>query len=112
MTPEESRTEVVDAARDIVTTLRPNGVSAMSSREQHGWDSPGNFHSHAPAVAKHGVTAVFDPYSPVQQAGGSIVLYGQCRDTTTRKNAAPGPASTAARMSGGNGGSFWRIRST
>lgn len=130
MTPEQSKAQVVNAAREIVVTLGLKGVSAHFSREscndqavapfrgivgldydhaptleasqaqieqmvavlkQHGWGAPGNFHSHAPAVSKQGVTAVFDPYSPVQNAGGSISIYGECRDMTTKENTLPEP---------------------
>jgi hypothetical protein len=42
-------------------------------------------------VGKQGVTAVFDPYSPVQNAGGSITIYGECRDMTTKENTLPEP---------------------
>lgn len=130
MTPEQSRAQVVDAAKEIATTLALKGVSANFSRdscndqavapfrgrvelnydhaptleasqaeiqhmvatlEQHGWGAPGDFHTHAPAVGKQGVTAVFDPFSPVQNAGGSISIYGECRDMTTKQNSLPEP---------------------
>jgi hypothetical protein len=128
MTPEESKAQVVNAARDIVTTLALKGASANFSRDscndqavapfrgrvelnydhaptleasqaeiqqmiavlkQHGWGAAGDFHSHSPALSKQGVTAVFDPYSPVQNAGGSISIYGECRDMTTKENSLP-----------------------
>jgi hypothetical protein len=128
MTPEGSKAQVIDAAREIVATLRLKSVSAHFSREscndqavapfrgvvglgydhaptleasqaqiqqmiaalkEHGWGGPGDFHSHAPAVSKQNVTAVFDPYSPVQNAGGSITVYGECRDMTTKQNTVP-----------------------
>jgi hypothetical protein len=128
MTPEESKTQVINAARDIATTLALKGVSASFSRDscndqgvapfrgrvglnydhaptleasqaqiqqmiavlkQHGWGAPGDFHTHSPALSKQGVTAVFDPYSPVQNAGGSISIYGECRDMTTKANTLP-----------------------
>jgi hypothetical protein len=130
MTPEQSKAQVVSAAREIVATLGLKGVSANFSREscndqavapfrgivgvaynhaptleesqaeiqqmiavlkQHGWGAPGDFHTHAAAVGKQGVTAVFDPYSPVQNAGGSITVYGECRDMTTKQNSPPEP---------------------
>jgi hypothetical protein len=130
MTPDESKAQVIDAAREIVATLGLKSVSAHFSREscndqavapfrgvvglgydhaptleasqaeiqqmvatlkQHSWGAPGDFHSHAPAVGKQGVTAVFDPYSPVQNAGGSITIYGECRDMTTKENTLPEP---------------------
>jgi hypothetical protein len=130
MTPEQSKAQVVSAARDILATLGLKGVSAHFSREscndqavapfrgivgldydhaptleasqaeiqqmiatlkQHGWAAAGDFHSHAPNVSKQGVTAVFDPYSPVQNAGGSITIYGECRDMTTKQNTPPEP---------------------
>jgi hypothetical protein len=130
MTPEESKAQVVDAARDIVRILGLKGVSARFSREscndqavapfrgvvgldydhaptldesraeiqrmlavlkQHGWSDPSDFHTHAPAVSKQGVTAVFNPYSPVQNAGGYVSIYGECRDMTTQKNSLPEP---------------------
>jgi hypothetical protein len=130
MTPNESKAQVINAAREIVATLGLKGVSAHFSREscndqavapfrgivgldydhaltleasqaqiaemvavlkQHGWGAPGDFHTHASAVSKQGVTAVFDPYSPVQNAGGSISIYGECRDMTTKQNALPEP---------------------
>lgn len=130
MTPDESKAQVIDAAREITTTLALKGASANFSRDscndqavapfrgrvvisydhpptleasqaeiqqmvatlkQHGWGAPGDFHSHAPAVSKQGVTAVFDPFSPVQNAGGSITLYGECRDMTTKANTLPEP---------------------
>ncbi|KMV21226.1 hypothetical protein ACT16_17570 [Mycobacterium heckeshornense] len=130
MTPEESRAQVVNAARDIVRILGLKGVSAHFSREscndqavapfrgvvgiaydhaptleesraeiqrmlavlkQQGWTDPGDFHTHAPAVSKQGVTAVFDAYSPVQNFGGSVTIYGECRDMTTKENTVPEP---------------------
>jgi hypothetical protein len=130
MTPDESKAQVINAAREIVATLGLKGVSAHFSREscndqavapfrgivglgydhaltleasqaqiggmvavlkQHGWGAPGDFHTHASAVSKQGVTAVFDPYSPVQNAGGSISIYGECRDMTTKQNTLPEP---------------------
>ena len=130
MTPDESKAQVIAAAREIVTTLELKGFSAHFSREscndqavapfrgivgidydhaptleasqaqiqqmvtvlkQHGWGGPGDFRTHASAVSKQGVTAVFDPYSPVQNAGGSILIYGECRDMTTKQNALPEP---------------------
>lgn len=130
MTPEQSRAQVVDAAREIATTLSLKGVSANFTRDscndqavapfrgrvelkydhaptleasraeiqqmigvlkQHGWGDPGDFHTHASAVGKRGVTAVFDPYSPVQKSGGSISIYGECRDMTTKQNTLPEP---------------------
>ena len=128
MTPDESKAQVINAAREIVATLGLTGVSGHFSREscndqavapfrgvvglgydhaptleasqaqieqmvstlkQHGWGAPGDFHSHAPAVSKQGTTAVFDPFSPVQNAGGSITIYGECRDMTTKANTLP-----------------------
>lgn len=128
MTPEQSRAQVVNAARDIATTLALKGVSANFTRDscndqavapfrgrveikydhaptleasqaeiqqmitvlkQHGWGAGGDFHSHSPNLSKQGVTAVFDPYSPVQNAGGSISIYGECRDMTTKQNTLP-----------------------
>jgi hypothetical protein len=128
MTPEQSRAQVINAAREIVTTLALKSPSANFSRDscndqavapfrgrvviaynhaptleasqaevqqmvatlkQHGWGAPGDFHTHAPAVSKQGVTAVFDPYSPVQDSGGSITVYGECRDMTTKQNTLP-----------------------
>ena len=128
MTPEDSKAQVIGAAREIVATLGLKSVSAHFSREscndqavapfrgvvglgydhaptleasqaqiqqmiaalkEHGWGGPGDFHSHAPAVSKQNVTAVFDPYSPVQNAGGSITVYGECRDMTTKQNTVP-----------------------
>jgi len=130
MTPEESKAQVISAAREIATTLALKGVSANFARDscndqavapfrgrvelnydhapsleasqaeiqqmiavlkQHGWGAPGDFHTHAPALSKQGVTAVFDPYSPVQNAGGSISIYGECRDMTTKENTVPEP---------------------
>jgi hypothetical protein len=63
----------------------------IATLKQHGWGAAGDFHSHAANVGKQGVTAVFDPYSPVQNAGGSITIYGECRDMTTRQNTVPEP---------------------
>lgn len=130
MTPEQSRAQVVSAAREIATTLGLKGVSAHFSRnscndqavapfrgivglaydhaptleasraeiqqmiatlKQHGWGGPVDFHTHASAVSKQGVTAVFDPYSPVQNSGGSITIYGECRDMATKANTLPEP---------------------
>lgn len=130
MTPDESKAQVINAAREIVATLGLKGVSAHFSREscndqavapfrgivgvdynhvstleasqaeiqqmvamlkQHGWGGPGDFRTHSSAVSKQGVTAVFDPYSPVQNAGGSISIYGECRDMTTKQNTLPEP---------------------
>lgn len=130
MTPEESKAQVISAARDIVTTLALKGASANFTRDscndqavapfrgrvqlsydhaptldasraqiqqmimvlqQHGWGASGEFHSHSPALSKQGVTAVFDPYSPAQKAGGSISIYGECRDMTTKENTPPEP---------------------
>jgi hypothetical protein len=130
MTPDESKVQVINAAREIVATLGLKGVSAHFSREscndqavapfrgivgvdynhastleasqaeiqqmvamlkQHGWGGPGDFRTHSSAVSKQGVTAVFDPYSPVQNAGGSISIYGECRDMTTKQNTLPEP---------------------
>lgn len=59
--------------------------------KQHGWGGPGDFHTHASALSKQGVTAVFDPYSSVQNSGGSITIYGECRDMTTKANMLPEP---------------------
>ncbi|SPM32951.1 hypothetical protein ACT16_17570 [Mycobacterium rhizamassiliense] len=128
MTPDQSKAQVISAARDVVTTLALKGASANFSRDscndqgeapfrgrvviaydhaptleasqaevqqmiamlkQHGWGAPGDFRTHAPAVSKQGVTAVFDVYSPVQNSGGSISLYGECRDVTTKQNTVP-----------------------
>jgi hypothetical protein len=128
MTPDESKAQVVNAARQIVTTLALKGVSANFSRDscndqavapfrgrvvisydhaptleaseaevqqmvstlkQHGWQGPGDFHTHSPAVSNQGATAIFDAYSPVQNAGGSITIYGECRDMTTKQNTVP-----------------------
>jgi len=128
MTPEESKAQVIDAARDTAVTLALKGLSANFDREscndqavapfrgrvvldyqhaptleasqaevqqmvaalkEHGWGAPGDFHTHSPAVSKQGVTAVLDPYSPVQNAGGSITIYGECRDMTTKANTLP-----------------------
>ncbi len=58
---------------------------------QHGWSHRSDFHSHAPNVSKHGVTAEFDAYSPVQDFGGTVELYGECGDMTTQKNTVPEP---------------------
>lgn len=130
MTPDESKAQVVNAAREIAITLGLKGASAHFSRDScndqgvapfrgivglaydhaptlegsraeiqqmistlksHGWGGPGDFHTHASAVSKQGVTAVFDPYSPVQNAGGSITIYGECRDMTTKANQPPEP---------------------
>ncbi|WP_245843013.1 hypothetical protein [Mycolicibacterium vulneris] len=130
MTPEQSKAQVVNAAREIATTLGLKAVSGHFSRDscndqavapfrgivglaydhaptleaskaeiqqmiatlkQHGWGAPGDFHTHASAVSKQGVTAVFDPYSPVQNSGGSITIYGECRDMTTKANMLPEP---------------------
>lgn len=130
MTPEQSRAQVVDAAREIATTLGLKGVSGHFSRDscndqavapfrgivgltydhaptleasraeiqqmisvlkQRGWGGPGDFHTHGSALSKQGVTAVFDPYSPVQNSGGSITIYGECRDMTTKANTLPEP---------------------
>jgi hypothetical protein len=130
MTPEQSRAQVVNAAREIATTLGLKGVSAHFSRDscndqavapfrgivgiaydhaptleasraeieqmvatlkQHGWGGPGDFRTHGSAVSKQGVTAVFDPYSPVQNSGGSITIYGECKDMTTKANTLPEP---------------------
>jgi hypothetical protein len=128
MTPEESKAQVMNAARDIVTTVGLKGVSAyfwhescndqgeapfrgtvrinydhaptleasqaeaqrmVATLKQHGWDGPGDFHTHAPAVSRHDTTAVFDYYSPVQNAGGAITIYGECRDMTTKQRTRP-----------------------
>jgi hypothetical protein len=128
MTPEQSKAQVIGAAREIVTVLALKGPAANFSRDscndqavapfrgrveltydhastleasqaevqhmigllkQRGWGAPGDFHTHAPAVSKQGVTAVFDPYSPVQKSGGSISIYGECRDMTTKQNTLP-----------------------
>ncbi|MCV7258383.1 hypothetical protein [Mycobacterium shimoidei] len=128
MTPEESKAQVVNAARDIVNVLGLRGVSGYFSREscndqgvapfrgvvglkydhartldesraeiqrmltvlkQHNWSDQGDFHTHSPSVTKQGVTAVFDPYSPVQNWGGSITISGECRDMTTKKSTLP-----------------------
>ncbi len=133
MTPDQSRAQVVNAAREIVTTLGLKGVAANFTRDscndqavapfrgrvelkydhaptleasraeiqqmvgrlkQHGWGGPGDFHTHGSAVSKQGVTAVFDPYSPVQKSGGSISIYGECRDMTTKQNTLPEPIPT------------------
>lgn len=130
MTPEQSKAQVVNAAREIATTLGLKGVSGHFSRDscndqavapfrgivglaydhaptleasraeiqqmiatlkQHGWGAPGDFHTHASALSKQGVTAVFDPYSPVQNSGGSITIYGECQDMTTKANTLPEP---------------------
>ncbi|PRI16814.1 hypothetical protein B2J96_03460 [Mycobacterium shigaense] len=128
MTPEESRAQVMDAARDIVTTLGLKVVTVYFSRDscndqgeapfrgtvriryahaptleasqaevhqmvatlkQHGWEGPGDFHTHAPAVSGHGTTAVLDIYSPVQESQPAISVYGECRDMTTQHNSRP-----------------------
>lgn len=130
MTPDQSKSQVINAAREIATTLGLKNVSGNFKREscndqavapfrgrvvldyahaptleasqaeiqqmvttlkQHGWQAPGDFHTHAPALSKQGTTAVFDPYSPVQNAGGSITIYGECRDMTTKENTNPEP---------------------
>lgn len=130
MTPEQSKAQVINAAREIAATLALKGVSGNFKREscndqavapfrgrvvldydhaptleasqaeiqqmvatlkQHGWEAPSDFHTHAPALSKQGATAVFDPYSPVQNAGGSITIYGECRDMTTKENTNPEP---------------------
>jgi hypothetical protein len=75
-TLDESRAEI----QRMVTVLK-----------QHGWSDQGDVHTHAPAVTKQGVAAIFDPYSPVQNAGGSITIDGECRDMTTKKNTLPEP---------------------
>jgi hypothetical protein len=128
MTPDESKAQVINAAREIVATLGLKGVSGHFSRDscndqavapfrgvvglaydhaptleasqaevqqmvstlkQHGWQGPGDFHTHSPAVSRQGTTAIFDAYSPVQNAGGSITIYGECRDMTTKQNTVP-----------------------
>lgn len=130
MTPEQSKAQVVDAAREIVRLLGLKGVSANFHREscndqgqppfrgiigldydhastleesqaeiqrmlavlkQHGWSDQSDFHSHSPHVTKQGVTAIFDPYSPTQNWGGSVEIDGECRDMTTKKNTLPEP---------------------
>lgn len=130
MTPEQSKAQVVNAAREIVTTLGLKGISAyfhhescndqavapfrgilevsydhaptleasraeiqrmLSVLKQHGWSDQGDVHTHAPFLTKQGVTAVFDPYSPVQDAGGYISIHGECRDMTTTENTVPEP---------------------
>jgi hypothetical protein len=63
-------------------------VSVLS---RHGWSHRGDFHSHAPNVSKHDVTAEFGIYSPVQDAGGDIEIFGECGDMTTQKNTLPEP---------------------
>jgi hypothetical protein len=63
----------------------------VAALKQHGWSQRSDFHSHAPNVSKHDVTADFDIYSPVQDEGGMITLYGECGDMTTRENAVPQP---------------------
>lgn len=130
MTPEESKAQVMDAAREIVTALGLKGISAIFERDscndqgeppfqgvirlsydhaptldesqaevqgmlavlkQHGWSHRDDFHSHSPNVSKQGVTAIFDPYSPVQNFGGTVEISGECRDMTTKKDTAPEP---------------------
>jgi hypothetical protein len=130
MTPDESKAQVVNAAREIVATLGLKTVTGHFSREscndqavapfrgvvgldydhaptleasqaqieqmvaslkQHGWGASSDFHSHSPALSKQGVTALFDVFSPVQNAGGSITIYGECRDMTTKQNVPPEP---------------------
>ncbi|MBS4728359.1 hypothetical protein MSM1_08405 [Mycobacterium sp. SM1] len=130
MTPEQSKAQVIDAAREIIQLLGLKDVSVNFSREscndqavapfrgvagfgyqhaptldeseaevqrmlavlkQHGWSGGGDFHSHSPNVSKQGVTAIFDPYSPIQNFGGTITIYGECRDMTTKENSVPEP---------------------
>ena len=85
---------VVGLGYDHAPTLEASQAEIqqmVATLKQHSWGAPGDFHSHAPAVGKQGVTAVFDPYSPVQNAGGSITIYGECRDMTTKENTLPEP---------------------
>jgi hypothetical protein len=130
MTPEQSKAQVVDAAREIVGLLGLKVSSANFHREscndqgqppfrgiveldydhaptleesqaeiqrmlavlkRHGWSDQSDFHSHSPHVTKQGVTAIFDPYSPVQNWGGSVEIDGECRDMTTKRNTLPEP---------------------
>jgi hypothetical protein len=126
ITPEQSKAQVIDAARDVVHGLGlhyidayfwhgscsdggagpfegeirisyPNApsfaqsdseVAAMVAHLQTlGWTTDPSFHTHATALTKSGVVAVFDPQNASTSTRG-IELTGPCRDVTTTKSTA------------------------
>ena len=130
MTPEQSKAQVIDAARDIVGILDlpvqsayfwrsscndqgdppfqgsmriayPLAPSLEASKTQisqwveilrtKGWTAPGpDFHTHATALMKNGVSATFGPQA-VGDSTNDFELLGECRDvTTTKQNVGPG----------------------
>lgn len=123
MTPEQSKAQVVDAAKEIVDTLNLTTIAPVFWRgscndqgdppfqgrvtigyplaadfeasdaevagfvqtlRNHGWTTDSDFATHATAVKKNGVTAVFAPQNAAQSTNG-VDLYGECRDVTTTK---------------------------
>lgn len=124
MTPEQSRAEVVDAAREIVSTLNLSVIEPVFWRgscndqgeapfqgrmamgypmassfeasdaevaawlqtlQTKGWTTDSDYKTHATAITKNGVTAVFAPQNsgtPTRR----LNLYGECRDVTTTKD--------------------------
>lgn len=127
MSPEQSRAQVVDAAKEIVSILELPVVSAhfwrSSCNDQgdppfqggvriwyplapnseasdaqvagwvrvlrtKGWATPGpDYHTHATALIKNGVSVTFDRQG-VGRKNNGIELLGECRDVTTTKQTA------------------------
>jgi len=124
ITPEQSKEQVVAAAKEIVSTLGLRTIGPVFWRascndqgdppfqgrvtigyplaadfeasdaevagfvrtlRNSGWTTDSDFATHATAVTKNGVTAVFAPQNAAQSTNG-VDLYGECRDVTTTKD--------------------------
>jgi hypothetical protein len=123
MTPEQSKAQVVDAAKDVGRAVQQPAIRAFFSRsscndqgespfrgqvnifyqapadpaaaraafdqikaqlQAAGWTSDDDFKSHGTTLKKNTVEAVLYP-ADASVADVLVILYGECRDTTTTK---------------------------
>jgi hypothetical protein len=124
MTPEQAKSQVVDAAADVGRAVQQPALRAFFSRsscndqgdppfrgqvniffaapadpvaarvafdriaaqlQAAGWTSDGDFKSHGTTLKKNSVQAVLYP-ADASVADVLVILYGECRDTTTTKS--------------------------